>query len=840
MTLQQMLNSAADHHRAGRLQQAEKLYRAILAEQPYHADALHLLGVLANQTGHHEDACQWINKAIAQRPVAEYYFNLAGALISTGKFDESIVALRQAIAMKPNWPAAHANLGTLLQRAGNLDEAIACFHKAIALDPRNHLWHYNLGNACMAAQKNDQAIAAFNQAILINPNYPEALNNLGSTLHALGRFEEAVEKGRRALAINPNFVEALNNVGNSLINLSRFEEAVEVFLRAVALNPNLAVVHNNLGNVLCGLGRYPEAIDAYRQAIALQPHWPEALNNLSIALRSVGDIDAALAAAREALAERPGFILARENEAQALQLKGEVDQAIEILEQLTLDAPQDSRIFNTLGNALRSIGQLDRAIAAYQRSAELDPTNYLPASNYLFTLQFHIEDPAVILAAHQNWNTQFTSVLAPSPCIQGEGRDGGVERTQNAERRTLKDPHPTPPQFDSAHCGPEYKGRELALTSSSAFRVQRSAFSDRLRIAYLSPDFRHHCQSLFTTALFPHHDHEQFEIFCYSLFSKPDSITERLRACANTWRDVAFLSDAAIAEQIRKDEIDILIDLTMHMGNCRPLIHARKPAPIQACWLAYPGTTGMATMDYRLSDPHLDPAGWDIRYSEKTIRLPDTFWCYNPHGMSFDPAEALPEVNDLPALTNGYVTFGCLNDFSKINSATLNRWTQIMRKVPHSHLRLLIPTGQSRQRVADAFSTFGISTDRLEFVDRQERTPYLAEYHKIDLCLDTLPYNGHTTSLDAFWMGVPVLTQIGKTVVGRAGLSQLTNLRLPQFVAESEEQFHSRAIEWAKNLDGLAEIRRTLRERMNASPLMDAKKFAHDIETAFRNFIANL
>jgi protein O-GlcNAc transferase len=782
MTIQQILQSAADHHRAGRLPQAERLYRAVLAEQPNHPDALHLLGIIANQTGHHKDACELITKAIAQRPTAEFYFNLAGTLNPLGEYPRAIEALRQSIALKPTWAAPQGNLGALLQTTGQLPEAILCFQKAITLEPKNPNFHYNLGNALSASGNLAEAANAFTAAMRLDPRNTDAMNNLGSTLYSMGRFPEAEQSIRQALTIRPAFPAALNNLGNILIALSRFEEAADVFRQALVIDSNMPMVHNNLGNVLCGLGRFDESIAAYRQAIAMNPNWPEVHNNLSIALRASGDFDGAIAEAEQTLLQQPGFHLALENLAQGYQAKGDNDRALEILGRLVAEHPNDDRSLNTYANVLRGVGRLDEALAAYKSAADLDPGNFLPASNYLFALQFHSDDPGSILAEHRKWNDRFVTPFA------SEIRPFQNDRTPNR----------------------------------------------RLRVGYLSPDFRIHCQSLFTRAVFPHHDREQFEIYCYSAAVHPDEVTAAIRPHADVWRHVPFLSDAAISDLVRADKIDILVDLTMHMGHCRPLIHARKPAPVQVTWLAYPGTTGMSTMDYRLTDPYLDPPGFESRYTEQSIRLPDTFWCYTPHGMAAENAVALPDPGELPALKNGFLTFGCLNDFSKVNAPTLQRWGRLMQSVPQSRLHLLAPQARQREIVLEQLREVGVSSDRIQYIDRQARPVYLAKYCRIDLCLDTLPYNGHTTSLDAFWMGVPVLTQVGRTVVGRAGFSQLTNLQLPNFAAESDEQFFSLGKRWASDLPALAEIRRTLRERMTASPLMNGKKFARNMESAFR------
>ncbi|MGA2442648.1 MAG: hypothetical protein ABSH08_16970, partial [Tepidisphaeraceae bacterium] len=355
----------------------------------------------------------------------------------------------------------------------------------------------------------------------------------------------------------------------------------------------------------------------------------------------------------------------------------------------------------------------------------------------------------------------------------------------------------------------------------------------RLRIGYVSPDFRDHCQSFFTIPLLSNHDREGFEIFCYADVGRPDAVTERIRGCAQVWRSIPGMTDAEVTRKIREDRIDILVDLTMHMANGRPLIFARKPAPVQVAWLAYPGTTGLSAMDYRLTDPYLDPPGLnDQFYSETSIRLPDTFWCY-------DPLVTELAVNPLPAQTNDHITFGCLNNFIKVNEQVLRLWAQVLKTIPRSRFMLLCPEGSHRQPLLDMLQREGISPDRIELIAFRPRPQYLELYHRIDAGLDTFPSNGHTTSLDSFWMGVPVVTLVGQTVVGRAGLSQLTNLGLPELIARTPEEYVRIAANLARNLPRLAELRRTLRGRMQASPLMDAPRFARNVEAAYRQMWRN-
>jgi predicted O-linked N-acetylglucosamine transferase (SPINDLY family) len=330
--------------------------------------------------------------------------------------------------------------------------------------------------------------------------------------------------------------------------------------------------------------------------------------------------------------------------------------------------------------------------------------------------------------------------------------------------------------------------------------------------------------------LLSNHDHAKFEIYCYAQIAKPDDLTNRLMAYADVWRFTHGISDEELSRQIVEDEIDILIDLTMHMAEGRPLVFARKLAPVQVAWLAYPGTTGIPEIDYRFTDPWLDPPGEnDDHYSEKSIRLADSFWCY-------DALNTVLHPNPLPALSQGYITFGCLNSFYKVTEDTLHRWGQVMERVPRSRLILLAAVGPHRQRVVDKLAEYRIGSERIEFVDFQPRADYLKTYHRIDLCLDTLPYNGHTTSLDAFWMGVPSVSKVGNTIAGRAGWSLLNNLELTELAAFDDQTFCDIAVDLASDLPRLSQLRQDLRSRMEASPLMDGKRFA----TAFENALSQI
>jgi predicted O-linked N-acetylglucosamine transferase (SPINDLY family) len=525
-------------------------------------------------------------------------------------------------------------------------------------------------------------------------------------------------------------------------------------------------------------GHLDEAISAYRQAVALRPGYAEAHNNLGNALRDQGRLDEAVVAYRQAIALRPNLPEAYNNLGNALNDQGQLDEAIDAYRQAIALRPDYAEAHNNLGSALRDQGRLDDVIAACRQAIALKPDYTAAHSRLLFTLRYHAGyDAAAIAEEQRRWNRQHAQPV-----------------------RRFVVPH----------------------------RNDRSP-DRRLRIGYVSPDFRNHVVGRNLLPLFSQHDRRQFEIIGYAQVLRPDAMTSLFQQSADDWRGIVGLSDEQVAEQIRADRIDLLVDLALHTPDNRLLVFARKPAPVQVTFAGYPGSTGLSMIDYRLSDPYLDPPGMDESiYSEHTIRLPNSFWCY-------DPLENRDiSVNSLPALERGVVTFGCLNSLCKINDDVLALWARVMRQVENSRLLLLAPQGSPRQRTLDRLRHEGIDPGRIEFVSRQSGQAYLELYHRIDLSLDSFPYNGHTTSLDSFWMGVPVVTLVGQTVVGRAGWSQLSNLGLSELAAQTAEQFVRIAVELTEDLPRLKEVRRTLRQRMEHSPLMDASRFARNIEAAYR------
>jgi protein O-GlcNAc transferase len=622
-----------------------------------------------------------------------------------------------------------------------------------------------------------EAEKIYRQILTQQPEHVGAIQYLGVMAHQTGQSDLAVQLIRRAIAIQPNYLEAHINLGSILNDKGRYDEAIAALRQAVALDPKSADAHNNLGNAFKGKGQFDSAVAAYRRAVALNAQHADALSNLGNALTESGQCDEAVAVLCRAIALRPKFVEAHYNLGNALRAKGQLDDAVAVYRQAIALNPKHPEAHGNLANALSDMGQVDEAIAAFRQAIAIRPSFSEADSNLVYSLHFSPRyDAGMVHEEHRRWNRQHAEALGKSIQPHTNSRD------------------PDRP----------------------------------LRIGYVSPDFRAHPVGRFLLPPLAQHDRDHFKVFCYSDVLRPDHVTGLLQRHADEWRNTAGLSDEQLGQLIREDKIDVLVDLTMHMARNRMLLFARKPAPIQVTYLAYCSTTGLSTIDYRLTDPNLDPPGSsDAHYSEKSVWLPETYWCYPLHQNS-------PEIGPPPALSMGAVTFGCLNNFCKVSMETLDLWIELMRATPKSRLILHAPEGSHRQRLRDRLQKDGIDPERLEFVGKVPMNEYFKLYEKIDIALDPFPCNGGTTTCDALWMGVPVVTLKGRTAVGRAGTSILSNVGVPELIAQTSQQYVQIAAKLAGDLPRLTELRRALRDRMRASRLMDAPRFARNIESCYR------
>ncbi len=779
MHTDQRLALAKERHLAGDLAAARSLYEAVLADEPAHDDALFRLAVLDLQEGRYEASLARLDRAVKLAPHhARYRFARAQVLAALSRFDEAIEMYRTLLAPDTVSADVWFALALAFEAKGDLRQAIAAYESAVALEPAQVDALNNLGNCHRRLGNTGAAEAAYRRVLEMQPENAHALTNLGTLAQAAGRGAEAIDLLYDAIGAAPDSPVCLLNLGVALSEQRHFEEAVVMLERVLELDPQFPQAAYNLGNTFHATGQYREAQLQYRNALALDARHADALNNLGNVCKALGEYKAAAEAFEAAIAARPGFVDAYSNAGNLMRSLHRMDEAAGYFRAALSFDPAHSASYNNLGNVMKDIGALDECVDCYRRAVACDPHNVVAHSNLVYALSFQTDDPAAVLDEARRWAAQHEAPLraARVPHVRGQGE---------------------------------------------------AASAQRLKIGYVSPDFREHCQALFLMPLLSHHDRAAFEIVCYSTVERPDDTTRQLASHADVWKEVHALDDRQLADAIRADGIDILVDLTMHMADGRPLTFARKPAPVQAAWLAYPGTTGLGAIDYRLTDPRLDPPSNDTFYSERTLRLPDSFWCY-------DPLTDTPAVDALPATRNGYLTFGCLNNTCKLTDRTFALWSPVLRALPEARLVLLAPEGEARIRLARRLDAQGIAAERVTFMPFRPRENYLHTYHHIDIGLDAVPYNGHTTSLDSYWMGVPVVTRVGTTAVARGGLSQLHNLGLIELAADSDDAFVRIAVQLASDLPALATLRASLRERMQRSPLMDGARFARNVEAAYR------
>ncbi|MBM4147289.1 MAG: tetratricopeptide repeat protein [Nitrospira sp.] len=541
-----------------------------------------------------------------------------------------------------------------------------------------------------------------------------------------------------------------------------------------------ADAHHDAGNIFQEKGQLEEAIIHYQKALRLNPNNADIYFNLGNVLRIRGEPDKAIESYNHALAINPHHTDALLNKGFIFQMQGNFEKAIECYKQLLQINPRSIEALNNLGNLLKDIGQLNDAEMCFRRVIETDPNFPVPYSNLLFLMNYNSRfDAKSIFSEHLN----FARIFAEP------------------------------------------------ITSTFSY-IDKRRRNSRLKIGYVSPDFRQHSVSYFIVPVLETHNREQFELFCYATVPIQDDVTRRIQNHIDQWQTIAGMSDKQAAELINKDEIDILIDLAGHTSQNHILLFAHKPAPIQVTWLGYPATTGIAIMDYKIVDHYTDPPGMTEQfYSEELVRMPEGFLCYLPDKDS-------PEIVHLPALSAGHITFGSFNNFAKVTPEIIAFWTDILKAIPGSRM-IIKSKGISDEMITDyiidMFIQKGITADRIELLSWElSIRSHLETYNRIDIGLDTFPYNGTTTTCEALWMGVPVITLSGNTHASRVGMSLLSNIGLPELVAGTPDEYVKIAVDLARDLNRLQSLRERLRDMMAYSPLMNKTRFIMNLENCYR------
>lgn len=773
------LAAAIAHHQGGRLAEAERLYRRILDVEPGHPDALHLLGLIAHGVGQHESALRLIREATEVRPdVALYHSSLGTVFQGLGRLDEALAAYRRALALEPSYPEALCNLGLALQEAGQPEEAVAAYRQALECRPDFAEARYNLGNALNVLGRGDEAIASYRQALTLRPDYAEAANNLSLLLQSRGTTDEAIAVLRAALRKRPDFAAAWTNLGNALQVAGDMEGAIDAHGAALRLLPDSPEARYNLATALKLQGNAEAAAEEYRRVLAAAPGHVAARYNLANLLREQGRLEEASAAYRAVTDLDPGHADAHLNLGLTLQRRGLLEEALASYGRALESRPDFPEACSNQGNAFMDQGRLDEAIETYRQALRLRPDFPQAFSNLLLALQYAPRlSQEEVFTEHRRYAERFEAPLRPGWRSHPNRRDP----------------------------------------------------DRRLRLGYVSGDFRDHAVAHFIEPVLAHHDKAGFEVYCYYGHFHRDATTDRIAAAADHWVPCAELDDDELADRIRSDGIDILVDLAGHTALNRLPVFARKPAPIQATWLGYPATTGLAAMDYRITEERLDPVGMtEACHTETLLRLPSS--------AAFRPAEESPPVNDLPALREGGLVLASLNNLVKINGEVIRVWARILAALPGARLMLGNATDEGTVRhLIGAFAAAGVGADRLILNPKLSMAEYLALHHRIDLALDPFPYNGGTTSCHSLWMGVPVVTLAGRSTASRYGVALMEGLGLGEFVAPTEDAYVARVLELAGDLPRLNAIRQSLRQRIAANLDRDPQRLTRHLEAAYRD-----
>ena len=795
-SIQQVLQEAMAHQQAGRLTEAEAQYREILARDDRQPDAWHLLGTIAQQIGDSATAVDLISHAIELAPQnASFHCNLGNALLGLGRVEDAEASYRQAISRKADFPLAHFNLGRLLASTGRPNDAAASFHRAIQLQPDFADAHYNLALIHQNQRSWVAAISGYQRTLMVRSDHAEAWNNLGLVLKEQGSLSEAVQCYQRAIQVRPAYAEAFNNLGVAYRELRETQRALECYTRSLQLKSDHAAAFNNLGNLLLSMGRPSDAVTCLKRAVELQPGFAEAFTNLGAALQD----------------------LRRLNEAE------------ECLRASLRLNPDDAATLQSLGNVVRDGGDTAEAIACYRRALDLNPQGLSALGQLIHQLQHQCawdELPALTdraLAAVMDEPVHPTeSPLSPFAFLTMPVATSSQQQQQCASRwatYATRTAIPVRPWWI-----------ESLDNSSPSPGISSSKDDKRIRIGYLSADFRAHPVAELIVELFEVHDRSRFDVIGYSYGPDDGSaIRSRMMAAFESFVDLREMPLAESIQRISADQVDILVDLTGFTQHARTELLASRPAPIQVNYLGYPGTLGADFVDYILVDHFIVPADRQPFYNEALIHLPH---CYQVNDTRREISSAIPTRREsgLPDEEFVYCSF---NSNYKITSAMFDVWMDLLKETPSSVLWLLESNRQAPANLRREAEKRGVDSSRLIFAPRLPLPDHLARHQLADLFLDTFPVNAHTTASDALWAGLPVLTLSGETFVSRVAGSLLQTLELPELVTFRPEDYKLRALQLSRDPEELAELRTRLRANRQTSPVFDVRRSARAIENAF-------
>ncbi|MGD9198652.1 MAG: tetratricopeptide repeat protein [Desulfobacterales bacterium] len=783
--LDAILESGLYFHRQGDLEKAAKNYREILDVTPMNADALHLLGVISNQKQE--------NKA-------------------------AIDLITLAIQIFPDQPIYHNNLGNAYRDSGRCDEAIACYQRALQIKPDLVETYINMGIAYHQLADFDRAVSAYQQAIMLKPESAEAYYNLGNTFKEQGLFDDSIACYRRVVSINPMFLEAYYNLANSLKQQSRFDEAIDCFQQCLRIKPQWAEVYNNLGNLLNHKGLSDAAISSYQQAIQIKPGLYEAYNNLGNAFKDQGRFAEAIACYQKALQFRPYYAEVYQNMGVSFSEQGRLAEGIGCFQKAIELRPDFAEAYNFLGLCFEKQAQAAEAISNFEKAIEIKP-NYAEAYSYLIhRLQHTCDWQRLMIFSKRLDELKRQSAgnrksCAEPPFISMARHSDLSQHLMNARAWCSKIVQPL---------------QNLKLPFSLDRRRQEIS---KLTIGYLSCDFHDHATAHLMQRIFGLHNRETFEIHCYSY--GPDdhsSYRKQIQSECDQFTDIRQLSHVDAARRICADKVDILVDLKGHTEGARLGILACRPAPIQVHYLGYPGTIGADFIDYLITDKIVTPIEHAPFYSEKLVFLPHS---YQVNDRQQEIASRIPTKQEQGLPDRGWV-FSSFNLPYKIDPLMFDCWMRILDQIPGSVLWLFDGGSITAQNLKREARSRGIDPQRLVFAEKLPKAEHLARLKLADLALDTRIVNGHTTTSDSLWAGVPVITLPGDHFASRVSASLLNAVDLPELIVTDLDAYERMAVRLASHPAELQMIKTRLSQNRLAAPLFDTPGFVRRLESAYQ------
>lgn len=712
------------------------------------------------------------------------------------------------------------DVGVRLKLAGLPASAIDHYHEALEVCPTYAHALYNLAVAHADSGDTAEARQCYEKCLKLNSTHVEAWCNLGVLHRNDGQTDIAMHAYERALACNPNFDLAKSNLAVALCEKATVvkdtdrKAAKRLYKRALALQPSFSDAYYNLGVLYAESGKLERALVSYNLAVQFNPRSTEALNNLGVVYKELGNMEKALEFYKKALQCDKQHHQTHNNIAVVYTLMGNVDVGAEHLKLANMISPQYAEAYNNIGVLLRDQGDIDSAIWHYERCSQLDARADMAAQNRLHALCYSEKwTKAQVFEQHKLWGAAFQQRIDQEIKQAVTSSQTGNPVAAHLLKCVNSPPRPT---TDTPR-GPR-TGRPL-------------------RVGYISPDFFTHSVSYFAEVLLRKYDRDGFEVYAYANVAQPDAKTERFKGfVGDRWRNIWGLTASAVGKMIVGDKIDILVELAGHTANNRLDVMALRLAPVQVTWIGYPNTTGLGTIHYRVTDGTVDPVDTAQQFTEKLWRLPDVFLCYTP------ALEAPEELTEPPSATSGgIITFGSFNVLAKIQSRTVKLWAEILRRVPNSRLLLKAKpfgAGGAKRRMEEMFEKEGVAASRLDLVPLIPSTrSHLQVYSNVDVGLDPFPYAGTTTTCEAMYMGVPVVTLGTRPENGdhahNVGVTLLKAVGHEELVAFTEEEYVHTAVHLGTDLTRLSSIRRTLRRDMMASGLGNSTQYMRDVESMF-------